>query len=351
MTFSTGDDRSPEWSASGDSILYVAEGYGDLARSDGVVLSVPRVGGLAEAVFTVLQPDRALGPAILAPAIEPGSRRIAYVQLIPGGETVCEADAASCDATDSLPPPPRLQGGRLRVRTPGATSPADHDPTVAIEFDGVELDGSRHPFGLPGVWITLLHPFQRLYNDLGAVPARPSWEPAGGRLVTSDGLRLLTWRPGDPAAIPIPGSEEGTYPAWSPDGSRIAFTRLDRGPELTTSCQHIVFGQTGSFVACVEERTQWPIGRAMIVLISPGGGETIPVTEGSDPTWSPDGSWIYFSRSDGIWRISPQSGVEERIPGADGGLEPAISPDGRELAFVIRDAAGKGDVWVVPLPR
>ena len=300
-------------------------------------------------VFPTVQPERGTAPALLAPAVEPGSGRIVYAQLFlaQGG---CTGDATTCDPTADLPAPPRLQAGRLRVRAPGATEPAAQDPTLSLSFDGVTFDDSQHPVGLPGVWITHLHPFQRRFNDEGLLPVRPSWDPIGGRLVTSDGLGLLLWRPGEATATSIPGTEDGSSPAWSPDRMSIAFTRLERGAELRTTCQHLSFGPTGTVVACIEDRTQWPIGRAMILLVSPVGGTPVELAEGTEPAWSPDGARVYFARQDGIWRIAAAGGAPERLPGTEAGGQPAVSPDGTELAFTRIGEDGKGDIWVVPLP-
>ncbi|MGB5674295.1 MAG: hypothetical protein WBO43_07080, partial [Gemmatimonadota bacterium] len=143
LTFNPGDDRSPAWSFGGDSILYVAEGFGDLARSDGVLVSIPAEGGTVATVFPVLQPPRATSGEFLAPAVEPGTGRIAYAQLLQD-QGVCTAQQTTCDATETAPAPPTLQRGRLRVRVPGSTSHAEQDPTLSLTFDGVEFDDSRH---------------------------------------------------------------------------------------------------------------------------------------------------------------------------------------------------------------
>ena len=349
LTFSQGDDRSPAWSASGDSILYVAEGFGDLARSSGVIVSIPRGGGDIQTALPVVQPERSTSPALLAPAVEPGSGRIAYAQVlfVPG---VCITETTSCDAADTIPAAPTLQLGRLRVRTPGSVTPADQDPTLPLAWEGVTFDDSQRPFGLPGVWVTHLYPFQERYNATGLLPSRASWEPGGARLVTSDGLRLLLWIPGEAEASPVPGTDLGTSPAWSPDGSAIAYAATVLGPQQRTSCQHLAAGSTGLIVVCVEDRTQWGPGRSVIRVISPTGGEPVELVEGVDPAWGPDGDWIYYGRDDGIWRVRPGGGVFERVPDTEGGSEPAVSPDGRSLAFTRRGEDGKGDIWVVPLP-
>ena len=91
------------------------------------------------------------------------------------------------------------------------------------------------------------------------------------------------------------------------------------------------------------------IARSLVVLVAPDGGTPIELAEGLDPAWSPDGEWVFFSRTDGIWRVRATGSDPVRIPETEGGTQPAVSPDGSELAFTRSDAAGKGDIWVVPL--
>jgi hypothetical protein len=109
-------------------------------------------------------------------------------------------------------------------------------------------------------------------------------------------------RPGYPSGYTrLPGND-GDYPDWSPDGSRIAF----------------------SHAGAVQTET-------------PDGGAVATIASGSDPSWSPDGSKIAFTQgtfdqADIMIANADGSGLT-RISLPDGQLAPAWSPDGTKIAF------------------
>ncbi len=159
----------------------------------------------------------------------------------------------------------------------------------------------------------------------------------------SDGLRLLTWDVVSNDVTPVPGSEEGIGPAWSPDGAWIAFTRLERADSTNTQCLF----QAPLGTACVQERTDYTSGAPTLILIRPDGSEVRDLGTGDEPAWSPDGSVLFFRRDDQIWRLPIAGGQPVAVPGTEGGREPAVAPDGSALAFAKRSAFGDHDIWVV----
>ena len=117
-----------------------------------------------------------------------------------------------------------------------------------------------------------------------------------------------------------------------------------------------------SFVYTVGDETR-RIWRA-----SSSGDHPQPITQGQGtaPSWSPDGTWIYFTTfreaHDGsyelerpglnIWRVPSDGGVEvpvTNLTGRRGFLGPTIATDGGWLYFTWREDVS--DIWTIDVVR
>ncbi|MGD8485307.1 MAG: hypothetical protein PVH07_01595 [Chloroflexota bacterium] len=177
---------------------------------------------------------------------------------------------------------------------------------------------------------------QQLYGDR-TYKMRPTWSPDGTRIAydgedpdgeqipETGGLTPQVWViPADGSSPPemLTAEPGGALdPAWSPDGTRIAYRTL---------------------------------GDGRIVSIAADGSDALPLTEGpgdAEPRWSPDGTRIAFSSERSGDReiyvmAADGSGVTQLTdsPGFDG--QPSWSPDGTMLAFAT-DRGPSRDIYLM----
>ncbi|MEK7754031.1 MAG: DPP IV N-terminal domain-containing protein, partial [Acidobacteriota bacterium] len=236
---------------------------------------------------------------------------------------------------------------------------------------------------------------------VGGVGLRPTprqrrWLlPAAGLLVAvSLAATLWLWlnrTSAPPAEAPLPpvpltsypGSEY--FPSFSPDGSQVAFTwnrenqdnwdiyvkvigtekplRLtsDPAPELCPG-----WSPDGRSIAFLRQLAK---GKSGYFLIPPIGGPERKLGEvalsysamfpGPYHCWSPDGKWLVIVDRDspkephGLFALSVDTGERRRLtspePLLTGDVNPAISPDGRTLAYSRIAGDGASDLYLVAL--
>jgi Tol biopolymer transport system component len=129
---------------------------------------------------------------------------------------------------------------------------------------------------------------------------------------------------------------EDLAPAWSPDGTTLAFERLDR-----TTDHHAIFTVAADGTG-LERITPW-------------------LLDAAQPDYSPDGQWILFrsketsGTSGNLWVVRPDGTARHAIThdasGTGKWLSASFSPDGTQVTAartrVVNGSQENADVWVM----
>ena len=379
LTSGPHDDREPAWSHDGSRVAFSSD-RGD-ARSYGIWVLETKTGALTRVT------DGAADSFM--PSWSPDDAELAFISTRGGGQSVWAV---------------KLAGGAERRITEGvrADAPswgprgeivyhATDSASSRYESAGRRLTGSENVFAFRAAWSA---PGEITYVSDGKIRARSltgsvartiefsatlQVTPARYRrrtrdfdsrvprrvlgivhpAISPDGATVAFSALGDIYLMPVGGSPKNitksrffdTDPAWSPDGSQLAYAS-DRGGDLLDLWIHDL--RTGG-----ERRlTKLP-------------------TSAMSPAWSPDGRRIAFLDVDGIWRranvsvVDVATGQVTRIheslfgPGV-----PTWSPDGKRVAIAMlqpysarfREGTNQilsmsstgdpaGDAWFSPVPQ
>jgi Tol biopolymer transport system component/serine/threonine protein kinase len=237
------------------------------------------------------------------PAVSPDGHLFAYVHFPEGGGT---AHVWLADAT-----------GRSRRQLTEGAEP-DHDP--AWGTDGIEVLFTRDRGSRREIWsVPWLSGSAKRLMDNGAQPA-VSWDGTYLAFVRevapNDETRVFVAPLQNLSqAAQVTGNNDGlwghNHPSWSPNGRWLCY------------------------------QAQY----ALWIVRAEGGGAKRLTTDhesATDPVWSKDGQWIYYTSSAGgtpaLWKIPYQGGTPRRVRSGSGAeRQPSFSRDGETLAFSTGD--------------
>lgn len=195
-----------------------------------------------------------------------------------------------------------------------------------------------------------------LFNKVGSSPHRPAWSPDGSKIAFVVSTRTdpfddanphiqnrlhHIWTVNSDGSNPIKltsGKVEDDNPTWSADGRKLAF-----------------------------ERNSWEHNEWYIVVMDSDGKNPVDLNRkfggGTEPAWSPDGSQIAFNWSGSLAVMDADGTNATRLPPDDnrGGRLPtdsnklSWSPDGTRLAFSLwetrdgRVVAGESNIAILEI--
>src|SRR5258707_10327736 len=223
--------------------------------------------------------------------------------------------------------------------------------------------------------------FEKILGIRGAFSTRIAYVSVLGHLPDKTYQLIVADADGENPRVVMQSHEPLMSPAWSPDGSRLAYVSFeDRLPSvyvqtLKTGDRLRVSAQAG-----VNQAPSWsPDGKKLALVLSTRDGNLDIYTKDlttqqlsritddpgidTEPQWSKDGQSIYFTsdRAGGpqIYKVGIRAGDKPRRLTFQGSYSarPRLSPDESQLAFVIQedgayriatlDLRGRGDVQVL----
>ena len=251
------------------------------------------------------------------------------------------SDTVGAPTTGATPTPPSLPASAARGRIVVDSDLGgillvdltDGSTRRLVAFGGEQFDAdasgdqvvfrdSRHGVNVDDeIWVVGIdgHHARNLTRAPDSNEWGPAWSPDGSEIAFSSdrgGFPRVYVMNADGTGVRRLSDVEGEYPAWSPDGERIAFASNVGGTTPFGDPAYDIFVMDAS-------------GRNVRNVTSS------PETYDMYPTWSPDGMWIAFGSTRGTPEdfAPPQYDLERR---SDSDIW-VMRPDGAELRDLTAD--------------
>lgn len=262
---------------------------------------------------------------------------ILCLSFLLGSAAACRQDSEAKPTPQAQPQTePKQQATEASQPTRPAAKPTPFESVAAPTIP--EIAGKLLMVKEGSVWRWQSGRFERITD--GERFEDPEWSPDGryfaailagenhSELVLLDQQGVLAsqitqnW-----SSVSIQDSVWARHPAWSPDGSRLAYCSDASTTDLAL-WEVDVEGASPRMIA-------QPLGN---------GGD-------ASPSWSPDGAQIAFAAFvhpvSQIYTVTLETGELNKLTEETGGAyAPAWSPDGKRIAYVARNGS-KSDIWVM----
>jgi WD40 repeat protein/cold shock CspA family protein len=248
-----------------------------------------------------------------------------------------------------------LMAGWIPVATKSITTPTP-SPTITPT---PTPSSAPDQVATPATQIGVKYP-RLVYVQSVEPQAQTAWRHAMAIISGADGETL------EPLVV------SGVAPAWSPDGTQIAFfgeeeiTSLgdafakgsgiwvvdDKGdnPQLLNKSEHVenmAWSPDGTKLAFEIEPLRDVETTHQVVIIDAGDGKEIGRFFGEQPAWNPDSRKLIIREFDGLWLTDLQGNKERQITKEGSDFFPTWSPDGSYLAFTSLERDGDWEVYIM----